>query len=144
MTSPETTVLRKVAMSVLTRRGGSGADAAAVAATAARAYDDLATVLVPLIGQVGVDALTGRAFHMVQREYPWGEAQKEQSAGPFGQVSLWLERQDPALATDAAAAMLATFAGLLAAFIGEPLTTRFLRKAWPDAFSDTRSEETRA
>jgi hypothetical protein len=32
--------------------------------------------------------------------------------------------------------MFATFAELLGALIGEPLTTRYLEKAWPDAFSD--------
>jgi hypothetical protein len=63
---------------------------------------------------------------------------------PFAQVTLWLEQQDPILATDAAAAMFATFAALLAALIGEPLTTRYLRKAWPDGFSDTRAEGTQA
>jgi hypothetical protein len=45
---------------------------------------------------------------------------------------------------DAAAAMLATFAWLLTTFIGEPLTTRFLREAWPDGFSDARAKEKRA
>jgi hypothetical protein len=61
------------------------------------------------------------------------QAGEEQAAEPFAQVIRWVERQrDPALAADAAAAMLTTFAGLLAALIGEPLTTRYLRKAWPD------------
>lgn len=142
MTSPGSAALRQVAQSVLTRRA-SGANPAAIAAEARRAYDDLAGVLVPLIGQTGVDALTARALHLVQEEYPGAQrGDAEQGGGPLTQVSLWLERQDPALATDAAATMLATFAELLATFIGEPLTTRFLREAWPDGFSDTRSKET--
>jgi hypothetical protein len=144
MTSPGSAALRQVAQSVLTRRA-SGANPAAIAAAARRAYDDLAGVLVPLIGQVGVDALTARTLHLVQEEYPWAQrGDPEQGGGPLTQVRLWLERQDPSLAVDAAAAMLATFAGLLATFIGEPMTRRLLRKAWPDGFSDTRSEETRA
>jgi hypothetical protein len=31
---------------------------------------------------------------------------------------------------------------LLVTFIGEPLTARLLRQAWPDAFSDASTEET--
>jgi hypothetical protein len=143
MTSPETAVLQKVAVSVLTRRAGSGAGAAAVAAAARRAYDDLATVLAPLISQVGVDALLARALHVTRRDYP-SEAADEEATDPFAQVSLWLEQLDPTLATDAAAAMFARFAALLTTLIGEPLTTRYLRKAWPDGFSETRSEGTQA
>ncbi len=145
MPSPETAVsLVEVTVSVLTRRAGSGAGAAAVAAAARRAYDDLATVLAPLISQVGVDALVARALHVTRRDYPSDKAEEEEATEPFAQVTLWLEQQDPKLATDAAAAMFAAFAALLAALIGEPLTTRYLRKAWPDGFSDTRAEGTQA
>jgi hypothetical protein len=55
-----------------------------------------------------------------------------------------LERQDPAVATEAAATVFATFTGLLVTFIGEPLTARLLRKAWPDALSDAIAEEKEA
>jgi hypothetical protein len=144
MTLPETAVLQKVVVSVLTRRAGSGADATAVAAASRRAYDDLATVLVPLISQVGVAALVARALNLAQREYRSDQAGEEEAAEPFGQVNLWLEQQDSTVATAAAAAMFATFATLLATLIGEPLTTRYLRKAWPDGFSETSAEGTQA
>jgi hypothetical protein len=144
MSSPETAVLLAVVVRVLERRARSGADAAAVAAAIRRAYDELAGVLAPLIGQVGVDALVARALHLTRRDYPSDQAADEQAAEQFAQVSLWLEQKDPTLATDAAAAMLARFAALLTTLIGEPLTTRYLRKAWPDAFSDTGSEGIRA
>jgi hypothetical protein len=144
MTSSETTVLQKVVLSALARRDAPGPDAAAVAAAARRAYDDLAAVLIPLISQAGLDALVARALHLAQRQYPSDQAGKEHAAEPFGQVSLWLERQDPTRAAAAAAAMFATFAALLADLIGEPLTTRYFRKAWPDDFSDTRPEGTQA
>lgn len=144
MTSPETTALQNVVASAITRRAGSGADATAVAAASRRAYDDVAAVLVPLISQAGLDALVARAFHLAQLDYPSDHAGEEQAAEPFGQVSLWLERQDPPMASDAAAAMFARFAAMLATLIGEPLTTRYLRKAWPDGFADTRPEGTQA
>jgi hypothetical protein len=137
MTSAGTSIVQKVIVTMLTRRAASGADATGVATAARSAYDDLATALVPLISQAGVDALVARALHLAAREYPSDHAGEEQAAEAFGQVSLWLERQDPTAAIDAAAAMFGGFAALLAALIGEPLTTRYLRKAWPDGFADT-------
>jgi hypothetical protein len=53
-----------------------------------------------------------------------------------------LEQQEPAAATEAAVALLATVSELLALFIGESLTTRLLREAWPDDFAGDTTEET--
>jgi hypothetical protein len=158
MTSLGNAALRQLALKVLAQHAGSAAGAEALVAAARRAYDDLVRVSAPLIGQVGVDALTGRALHIAQREYPWlaqtrestpgytertpGTPPPEQAGGPFDQVIFCLERQHPAVATEAAGAVFATFTGLLVTFIGEPLTARLLHKAWPDAFSDASTEET--
>lgn len=104
MTSPETSVFHKGIVTMLTHRAGSGADATGVATVVRSAYDDLAAALVPLISQVGVDALVARAFHLAQREYPLDQAGEEQPAEPFAQVLRWVERQDdPTHAADAAA-----------------------------------------
>ena len=132
---------RQLALKVLAQHAGPATGAEALAAAAQRAYDDLARVSAPLIGQVGVDALTGRALHLVRVEYPWLVATREpeQAEGPFAQVIVRLGRQDPAVATEAAGAVLATLTGLFVTFIGEPLTARLLRKAWPDAFSDANT-----
>lgn len=148
MTALENAALRQLALKVLAQHAGSAADSEALAAAARRAYDDLARVSVPLIGLVGVDALTGRALHLVQREYPWlvDTREPEQTEESFTQVVLCLEQQDPAVATEAAGAVFASFTGLLVTFIGEPLTAGLLRKAWPtafsEAFSDANTEET--
>ncbi|HEX6101344.1 MAG TPA: hypothetical protein VF432_33825 [Thermoanaerobaculia bacterium] len=109
-----------------------------MAAAARRAHDELTAVFAPLISSAGVVALAGRAFDLAQREYPAREHRGGHTPAdePFGAMSDWLESQDPSAATDAAAAMFATFAELLTALIGEPLTTRYLQKAWPDGFSD--------
>lgn len=126
-------------MSVIAKRAGPSADAAAVAKAARQAYDDLTGVLVPLIGQVGIEALTTRAMHLAQIDYQSDngvEAEKLAS----GQIRHWLERQDPATASDAAATMLSALGGLLVTFIGEPLTMRLLRKAWGDGFPDAAQE----
>jgi len=136
MTAVGNAALRQLALKVLARHTGAAASAEAVAAAAHVVYDDLARVSAPLIGQVGVDALTGRALHLAQREYPWLVHTREpkEAEPPFAQVVFCLERQDPAVAIEAASALFATLAGLLVTFIGEPLTVQLLRKAWPDAF----------
>jgi len=146
MTAPGHAPLHALALKVLAPHAAPGAGAEALAAAARRAYDDLARVSAPLIGQAGVDALFGRALHLTQRQYPWlvAPGDPQQSEGPFAQAIFSLERQDPAVATEAAAALFATLTGLLVTFIGEPLTARLLRKAWPDAFSEADKEETRA
>lgn len=146
MTALGNEALRQLALKVLAQRAGAAAGTKTLAAAAQRAYDDFARVSAPLIGQVGVDALTGRALHLAQREYPWliQTREPEQAAGPFAPVIASLERQDPAVATEAAGAVLATFTGLFVTFIGEPLTAGLLRKAWPDAFSDAGTEGHRA
>jgi len=144
MTALENAALRQLALKVLAQHAGSAADAEALAAAARRAYDDLARVSAPLIGQVGVEALTGRALHLAQREYPWlaQTREPEQAERPFTEVIACLERQDPAVAIEAAGAVFATLTGLLVTFIGEPLTARLLRQAWPDAFADASTKET--
>ena len=144
MTPLENAALQQLALKVLAQYAGSAAGAEAVAAAERRAYDDLARASAPLIGQVGVDALTGRALHLAQRQYPWLVQTREagQADGPFAQVIAGLERQDPAVATEAAGAVFATLTGLLVAFIGEPLTVGLLRKAWPGGFSGASTEET--
>ena len=144
MTALGDAALRQLALKVLAHHAGPAAGAEDLAAAARCAYDDLARASAPLIGQVGVDALTGRALHLVQRDYPWLVHTREpaQAGGPFAQVVFSLERQDPAVATEAAGTVFATLTGLLVTFIGEPLTAGLLRKAWPEAFPDASTKET--
>ena len=144
MTAPDDTRLRHAVQSVLAHRAGPAADAAAVAAAVRGAYADLSGVLSSLIGEAGVEALAGRAVHLARTEHSLGPVRaSDKTSSAFTQVTFWLERQDPAHATEVAAAVLANFAELLAAFVGESLTTRLLLKAWPDGFPLPQSEETR-
>jgi hypothetical protein len=136
---------RGLARRVLARRAGAAVDATAVASAASRAYDGLARVLAPVIGDIGVAAMTGRALHLTRREYAWLPSRTPTPADDptFTQVIDVLKRQDdPAVAAEAAAAILATIIGLLATFIGEPLAARLVQQAWPDAVSSADTEET--
>jgi hypothetical protein len=129
----------------LAQEAGTDADAKALAAATLRVYDTLAGQLALLIGDGGVRALTARSLHLVQRDFPWlAEAQDpDPSEGPFAQVGFCLARQQPAIAMEAATAALATLGGLLATLIGETLTMRVLRAAWPSAFPDETRQEAR-
>ena len=106
-------------------------------------------MLVPLISGPGFGALIARALQLAQREYPSDQAPaggngKDKDLESFVEIALWLERQDPGNRIDATAAMFAAVAALLATLIGESLTTRYLRKAWPDGFSGQRSKGKKA
>ena len=139
MMVPRKAELHQLALTVLARPQGETQGADAFAATATRAYADLVQVSAPLIGHVGVAALTGRALHLARREHPILRRNSEPADAEraFDHLSASLQGQDPAAATDAAAAVFATFFGLLINFIGEPLTTGLLRKAWPDAVNNS-------
>ena len=158
MTSTGDVALRQLALNVLSARAGSGAGAAALAAAAGSAYGDLVRVVSPLIGDLGFEALTGRALHLAQQQHTWlvsarGPGQVTDQVpdqvhdhvnDAIGQVIAGLERQEPTVAAEAAATVFALLTGLLVTFIGATLTTGLLRRAWPDAFFDAGTEEGKA
>ena len=131
---------------MLAQRTGTANGVESLAAAANGAYDDLVRASAPVIGQTGVDALTGRAVHLVQREFPWlvTSPMPKRLGGSFADVIASLQKQDLAVATDATAAVFATFAGLLVTFIGKSLTARLLDKAWPDASPDRTQRSPKA
>jgi len=90
--------------------------------------------------------LTARAVHLARREHAWLTPTQslDQTDMVFELVAASLERQDPGVALEAAATVLATLAGLLVTFVGESLTMSLLRTAWPDGFPDAGTEKGRA
>jgi hypothetical protein len=136
--------LRQTIQSELAREAGTDADAKALAAAALRLSDALGGELAVLIGAGGVKALAARSLHILQPAFPWlAEAQRSSPDGPFKQLAFCMERQEPGVATEAAAAVLATLAGLLVTLIGETLTVGVLRAAWPSAFPNETQQEAR-
>lgn len=140
---PGSADLRQAIQRALTQEAGRDADAQALAAAVVRVYDKLAGQLVLLIGEGGVRALTARSLHLVQRDFPWLAETRaaDPSAGSFAQVGSCLARQEPAIAADAAVLALATFGGLLTTLIGEMLTMRVVRAAWPSGRPGTTEQE---
>ena len=135
---------RRLARRALALHAGPAVDATAVAAAARRAHDDLAQVLAPVIGDVGIAAMSDRALHLAAREYPWLPSSDPRDADTrFTKVIDALKRQgDPAVAAEGAAAVFQAILGLLGTFIGEPLAARLVRQAWPDAVSSADTQET--
>ncbi len=83
-----------------------------------------------------------RAAHLAQREHPWlpQAPERQDIEHPFGHIERCLARQDPPTAAAAGAGVLANLAGLLVVLIGDGLTSRLLRAAWPTWFLDEYGE----
>jgi hypothetical protein len=136
--------VRRVFRRILTREAGTGALASATAAAASRVCERFAHQLTALIGDAGVAAICARSLYLAQRQFPELASARpfDHGAAPWALLQSFLEQQEPAAATEVAVAVLATASELLASFIGESLTTRLLREAWPDDFAADTTEET--
>jgi hypothetical protein len=134
---------QRVFRRMLAREAGTGASAPAIAAAACRLCERFAEQLAPLIGDAGVAAICARSLHLTQRNVPGLVPARASPQGdaPFALLQLSLEQQEPAVATEAAVALLATASELLVLFIGESLTTSLLHEAWPDEFAGDITEE---
>lgn len=137
-------VRQRVFRRILAREAGTGADVPAIAAAARRACERFADHLAPLIGDAGMAAICARSLQLTERNFP-GVAPACASAqgnSRFALLQQFLEQQDPAAATEAAVAVLATSGELLASFLGDSLTTSLLREMWPEDFAGDATEET--
>ncbi len=141
MTSDNTR--QRVFRRMLAREAGAPADAPAIAAAARRLCDLFAQQVTPLIGDAGVAAICARSLHLTERRVRGLASVRASAQGdpPFVLLQLFVEQQEPAAATEAAVAVLATASEILASFIGEGLTTGLLREAWPQDFAGDTTEE---
>ena len=133
----------RVFQQLLAREAGTDADARIIAAAARRLCERFAKYLSPVIGDAGIAAICARSLYLTQQQFPSvAPLRSSEDDAPFTRVQASLERQEPVVATKAAVAVLTTAGELLASFIGESLTTRLLREAWPDDFDSDPSKET--
>jgi hypothetical protein len=106
-----------------------------LAAAAEAVFGKLSRRVARLVTFVACQALLARALHLARREFPFLE---DVRPGPSPDVCLegLAERVrgvEHAHASEGLAAVLANVLGLLATFIGEEITLRLVRDAWPDA-----------
>ena len=122
---------------MLVREVGTAADSGAIGAAARRLCERWVEQASSLIGEAGVAALCARSLRQTE-QLAGGPMPVDEAAAhhpPCALVQRAVERQDPAVAIETAAAVLAMASGLLATLIGEALTWRLLRDAWPDDFA---------
>jgi hypothetical protein len=124
---------------LLAAEGNSGDKVEECSAAAWRVYEKLNARLFPLLGSAGSHALLVRSAKLAQAEF----ACLGEIAAPEGLTKLGtcLEALEPAIATEAAATLFATFIDLITTFIGERLTDVVLRSTWP-AIEATAPTET--
>jgi hypothetical protein len=139
-------VLRELARRVVKTRlsaSPSPRTTAAVADAMQLSCGELYRILETAMGPEGLQALVGRAIQITAREYPWLlSVQTGNSADcPLSGLAEAVGRLDVAEAIEGYAALLASIVWLLMTFIGEDLTLRFVRHAWPDVSFSRLSED---
>ncbi|WBH16316.1 hypothetical protein [Sphingomonas radiodurans] len=91
----------------------------------ARVFDRLRIALARFAGPDGFASLVRRALALARAEHP---SLRQVSMAADGSFEGLEQGSD-----DAVLAVIAQFLGLLVTFVGEPLTLRLVRDAWPEA-----------
>ena len=100
-----------------------------------RVCDKLRICLTRFAGADGFTALLRRALALARADVPSLQSVKINADGRLeGLEEFAADARNPA--GEAVTAITAHLLGLLATFIGEPLTRRLVREAWPDAALD--------
>lgn len=114
---------------MLAHEGATGGAAARAQTAALRVYEKLYVQLAPLVGVAGVHLLFARSAKLAQGEFArFADFSADEGATKLRER---LQAQDPAVATESAAALFGNFFTLITSLIGERLTARMLRSAWP-------------
>jgi hypothetical protein len=125
------------------------AQAAAAPATAAAAAEALQTscgalyrILETAMGAAGLHALLERSIQITARDYPWIAAVKPGIASDCALAGLTeaAGQRNVDEVTEAYTALLAAIIWLLIRLIGDDLTLRFVRHAWPKVSFSKLSE----
>ena len=120
----------RIALAVA-QRAGEGADAARVADAIIALWQQIESVLAPILGQRGVAALYKRSLHLAIAAHPWLELQEDlQVTMDLAALKSVIAEQDSADAAAGGVAMLHTFHILLTSLIGSSLTGRLLDAVW--------------
>lgn len=123
--------------SLVARRTGKAADAAI------DLWDRMATQIISIVGEGGFNSLYARSVFLTQSTFPWLVAgiSSPQIEHRFTALKLSFEGQAEGQASAANSRLLINFTDILAALIGEELTTRILRSAWGNDVSNSVGKE---
>jgi hypothetical protein len=127
----------EAATQVLLAQGSAGGGAAhEPAAAAGRAYETLFESLAPVLGEAGIHALFARSLKLAKAEMPFLAEVSVLAQPPGGNAQLGpqlvscLSKLEPAVATEAAIRLFATFFGLMSNFIGDQLVQQIVKSAF--------------
>ena len=124
--------MRKLARRLIALEAVEAGDSAARVHEAVRVCDKLRAALTRFAGADGFASLLRRTFVLAREEVPsLGRVSVNPDCSMEGFDALAAEDADDAV--KAGTALTAHLLGLLVTFIGEPLTLRIVREAWPDA-----------
>jgi hypothetical protein len=140
MSTPPSTI-RDFARRLLALESERGVPTVAGGREAVRVCEKLRLPLVRLAGVAGFRSLMSRAVAMAKSEVPSLAAVQVRDDGSL--EGLHGNGKDPGAdaAGDAGVVVVAQLLGLLVTFIGERLTLRLVRDAWPDASIPAMSAE---
>ncbi|MEO6147196.1 MAG: hypothetical protein ABIT70_09115 [Sulfuriferula sp.] len=113
-----------------------------VASVANTLWGQMATQIISIVGEAGFNSLYTRSVFLTQSSFPWlAAAALSQPDHRFAQLETNLAGQTPEQASAASSLLLITFTDILAALIGEPLTTGILHSAWGNDASNRAGKE---
>lgn len=128
--------MRELAQRLLILEGPLQGVADNPTAQAMRVFEQLRVALARFAGSDSFASLVRRALALAKADEP---ALQQVTISANGSLE-GLEE----VADDPIIVIIAHFLGLLVTFIGEPLTLRLVRDAWPDATLDDSHESTRS
>jgi len=99
---------------------------------AARVCDRLRVSLARLTGVAGFRSLMSRALALTKAEVPSLTTAQVRADGSLEGLDGTGHGPDTSVGSEAGVVVVAQLLGLLVTFIGEPLTLRLVRDAWPD------------
>jgi hypothetical protein len=106
-------------------------------------WEQMATQIISIVGEEGFNSLYARSVSFAQAIYPWlaAGAQPPQPDRRFAELKMSFAGQSPVEVRAANNLLLITYTNILAALIGEELTTRILRLAWGNNASNNTGKE---
>lgn len=106
-------------------------------------WQEIDSVLSPIIGQRGVAALYYRSLYLTARTYPWLESAREgpQTSIDFTQLKALMLQQQCLQAIASGGLLFKTFYELLVSLVGNSLTERLLRSVGAYLFSGPPAQD---
>ena len=97
-----------------------------------RVCEKLRAHLATFMGNTGFRELLSCALPRAQAEIPWLSSAHVKADGTLEGLEDLSEKRNPDELLEGGIVLVAQLLGLLVAFIGEPLTLRFVREVWPE------------